>query len=308
MEVVKYTGFGKPKVVISPNVLKDIDFMHREYKSLEWSGVIFYSVEGDLSKPEELSFLVQGFYLMDLGTSGFTKFDFNTNMPDIYMENPEVLENGWTMGLMHSHHNMDTFFSGEDSRVLHVNADFFPQFLSLIVNCAGSYKAKVSTVIEGNVVEMFENIPNLPANVISQQKFIKVYDCEIVKMICCEERFKELAKAKPSFFRDSTSREGNDFQVSVRADSFRGGTREADWEDLETNSRKFRNAPYVQSEIGFNNGSEKFDEDFGVVETTQNGTPVDDIFDKKDEKISSNSAVKMWTESREKRRENRRKH
>jgi len=300
MEVVKYTGFGKPKVVISPNVLKDIDFMHREYKSLEWSGVIFYSVEGDLSKPEELSFLVQGFYLMDLGTSGFTKFDFNTNMPDIYMENPEVLENGWTMGLMHSHHNMDTFFSGEDSRVLHVNADFFPQFLSLIVNCAGSYKAKVSTVIEGNVVEMFENIPNLPANVISQQKFIKVYDCEIVKMICCEERFKELAKAKPSFFRDS--------QVSMRVDSFRGGTRETDWENLETNSRKFRNAPYVQSEIGFNNGSEKFDEDFGVVETTQDGTPVDAIFDKQDEQISKESATKIWNESREKRRENRCKH
>jgi len=283
MEIVKFEGQeGMPKVVISPNVLKDIDFMHANYRNLEWSGVIFYSVDGSLEDPKNMSCLVHGFYLMDLGTSGFTKFDLNSNMPDIYMNNPEILENEWTMGLMHSHHSMPTFFSGEDTRVLHTNAEFYTQFLSLIVNVEGTYKAKISTVVEVSNVRKFENIPDIAAKIL-KKSHIEVYDCEIKKIISCEERFNELAKQKNLRFKDSfEERSEKPLVISIPNHNSgpESGIRKT-WEEMQKGrpDRPRINAP---SQMVINLKDEeypKFDADFGVVERTSTGIPVDSIFE-----------------------------
>jgi len=69
---------------------------------------------------------------MDLGSSAYTEFEFEPEeLIDLYEEKEYLME--WRCGLIHSHHHMQTFFSGTDQDELHEKA-VNGLYLSLIVN------------------------------------------------------------------------------------------------------------------------------------------------------------------------------
>ena len=83
---------------------------------------------------------------MDQGNTVATEVDFNT--PEIagYMaQNMELLD--CYQGLCHSHHTMDTFFSGTDMNTLKKEGIDMNNFVSLIVNNAGKYNANLTRKI-----------------------------------------------------------------------------------------------------------------------------------------------------------------
>lgn len=83
---------------------------------------------------------------MDLGSAAFTSFDEDGTAMDYMCQHPELLN--CQMGLTHSHDRMSTFFSGTDTSTLQKEGTDRNNFVSLIVNNAGSYTAAITRKVE----------------------------------------------------------------------------------------------------------------------------------------------------------------
>ena len=93
----------KPKVVFSKRVMDQVDYLHDKVdKNIEWSGILFYSTQGDMKEnaPEYVCTL-EYILLMDIGTPGYTEYDFSEKMIDVYDMFPEAMD--WRIGMIHTH-------------------------------------------------------------------------------------------------------------------------------------------------------------------------------------------------------------
>jgi hypothetical protein len=79
---------------------------------------------------------------MDIGSAAYTEYEADGDIVDIYDNIPKAME--WKTGHVHSHHDMNTYFSTTDMDELHDNVDKHNYYLSLIVAFNGSYTAKVA--------------------------------------------------------------------------------------------------------------------------------------------------------------------
>ena len=134
-------------IVIPKEVKKEIDFMHTKYPDKEWSGVlVFIPQKGDFKNLKDFEFLVLGVYPMDLGNKASTEFDYDNALIDIhniFEEKGYQMENIKT-GLIHSHHNMSSYFSGTDLKELRDNASKMNYYVSLVVSTDEEYAAKIA--------------------------------------------------------------------------------------------------------------------------------------------------------------------
>lgn len=134
------------KLIIPQEVEAKIRHLCNRVHDVEWSGTLFYKVEGSLDEGSLVATCLD-IFVMDIGTSGYTEYN---EAPDVvaYMCNhPELLEEGVFEGLIHSHNNMPTFFSGTDTSTLIEEGTNTNHFLSLIVNNAGKYTAGITRKI-----------------------------------------------------------------------------------------------------------------------------------------------------------------
>lgn len=130
---------------IPKEVEEKIRYMCKEIPNVEWSGVLFYTPEGNFGD-EGFNIKCVDFYLMDIGTEGATDFYMSPQVIAYMTENEELLD--CQMGLIHSHNTMSTFFSGTDTSTLLTEGKDRNHFVSLIVNNAGSYTAGITQLIE----------------------------------------------------------------------------------------------------------------------------------------------------------------
>lgn len=131
------------KIVIPAEVEKKIRFLCKNIWDVEWSGVLFYKVEGAF-EDKSLTIRCVDLFQMDIGTSAYTEFNVSPDMATYMVDHPELLEEGIYQGLIHSHNNMATFFSGTDTATLGAEGNDMAHFVSLIVNNAGKYTAGVT--------------------------------------------------------------------------------------------------------------------------------------------------------------------
>lgn len=131
------------KIVIPAEVEKKIRFLCKNIWDIEWSGVLFYKVEGAF-EDKSLTIRCVDLFQMDIGTSAYTEFNVSPDMATYMVDHPELLEEGIYQGLIHSHNNMATFFSGTDTATLSAEGNDMAHFVSLIVNNAGKYTAGVT--------------------------------------------------------------------------------------------------------------------------------------------------------------------
>lgn len=138
---------AKSRLIISKEVQSQIMFLHNKIGDIEWSGLLFYSiVSGDISEPETLVLRTEKIYLMDIGVAAYTEFTPDETIVDFYDKYPESMTQKW--GLIHTHHNMNTFFSGTDTDELKDNAGSHNFYLSLIVNHKSDFCAKIGIIAE----------------------------------------------------------------------------------------------------------------------------------------------------------------
>lgn len=113
--------------------------------SLEWSGVLFYDVEGSF-EDSNLVLTCRDILVLDQGGAVETEIDLNTTDVAAYLaQNLELLD--CYQGLIHSHHSMATFFSGTDQNALSQEGSSMNNFLSLIVNNEGKYTAGITRYV-----------------------------------------------------------------------------------------------------------------------------------------------------------------
>lgn len=149
ISLVQKSGTYNYKLIIPAEVERKIRFACQKVWSTEWSGTLFFTHEGSFEN-DDLVIRCVDIYIMDIGTQAYTEFDMNPDVISYMCENPELLD--CQMGLIHSHNNMSTFFSGTDTATLKEEGRDRNNFVSLIVNNAGSYTAAITRRIKSKQV------------------------------------------------------------------------------------------------------------------------------------------------------------
>lgn len=204
---------------------------------IEWSGTLFYTAEGSM---EDGTFKVTcvDFLPMDIGTAGFTQYDESVDVVDYMVQHPELLENGVYQGLIHSHNNMATFFSGTDTETLLSEGSDTVHFVSLIVNNAGKYTAGVTRRVVREV--------KAEAHIkYTESTYYNSYQDEVVRLADNDESEKDSIQVKKEeyieWFNLTIEKEevGNDFtEVDERINNIK--------KNKESAYKKPTTTPYYQ--------------------------------------------------------------
>lgn len=175
-----------------PDEVRDkIKMLNKLIPKVEWSGIILYTTEGSITKPESFKINLKDIIPMHKGDSSYTTFQLNKgdgNDPhiDYCIEHEEAFE--WRVGLIHSHNIMRVFFSGTDLSELYDNSDSHDFYFSIVVN---SYMDMVASIaIAAHVNQTIECQYIAPdgeggtfvmqdVNFKIEKKKLFVYDCDI---------------------------------------------------------------------------------------------------------------------------------
>lgn len=131
------------KLVIPSDVEKKIRLLCQNIWSVEWSGILFYKVEGNF-EDKSLTVRCVDIFQMDEGSAAYTEFDMSADVASYMIDHPELMDGSTYQGLIHSHNNMSTFFSGTDTATLSSEGSDMAHFVSLIVNNEGKYTAAIT--------------------------------------------------------------------------------------------------------------------------------------------------------------------
>lgn len=122
-------------LLVCEELVARIFSINEKLKNTEWSGLLV------MKKIDSLEYDAVDMILADIGTPTFTEFDVAKLVNKI---KPEYWEEPYILGMVHSHHNMKTFFSGEDMAQLKEGAETHDLFISLIVNNTFEWNVKAS--------------------------------------------------------------------------------------------------------------------------------------------------------------------
>lgn len=161
-------------------------FLCKNIWEVEWSGILFYSTQGEFGT-ENFKIKLETIFPMNKGNATYTEFETNEDFVEFLMDNPQNLQ--FNRGLIHSHNLMSVFFSGTDNSEINDNSEFHNYYLSLIVNNKEEICAKVA--FRGKNKEEVKRIVNYKGNNgISQtmtitsnieKEVIFHYNCTILK-------------------------------------------------------------------------------------------------------------------------------
>lgn len=124
------------------NILDKIKYLCRAIPKVEWSGVLFYTIEGSIKNPATMVITLKDILPMDKGSKAYTEYDLDERFETYLMEKPVRMS--YNVGHIHSHNDMNVYFSGTDMSELNDNTEAHNFYLSLIVNNFMDFKAKVA--------------------------------------------------------------------------------------------------------------------------------------------------------------------
>ena len=158
--------------------------MCHQIPDVEWSGILMYKLTGNFSTGN-FQCIVKDIFLMNIGSSTYTEYEFSERFIKYRMEHPESLD--YETAHIHSHSTMNTFFSGTDIQELQDNAPNHNYYLSLIVNNAFEPTAKIAFVGEQekkeDVVRSFfgdnGKLYKFNHKETTKEKVLFTYDCDI---------------------------------------------------------------------------------------------------------------------------------
>lgn len=130
------------KMTVPKEVEEKIRYLQNKFPATEWSGVLFYTHTGSFEN-NDLAITCRDIFPMGLGNAAYTEFHMSEEVTAYMAERMDTL---WEceLGLVHSHHNMKTFFSGTDLSTLQSEGAERNNFVSLIVNNEGTYSAAIT--------------------------------------------------------------------------------------------------------------------------------------------------------------------
>lgn len=175
-------------LIIPNNVLHEIKYLCKNIPKVEWSGILFYTLQGSITKPKSLKIILKTILPLDMGTAAFTSYNLDERFINFLEEDFDV-RSQWKVGHIHSHNVMRVFFSGTDMEELHDNAPGHDFYVSLIVNNFMDFTAKVA--FTGTAKQSIKNVPFIALDEKGKPYTIKtsdykvddtklfIYDCEV---------------------------------------------------------------------------------------------------------------------------------
>jgi hypothetical protein len=157
-------------------VLHQIQYLCKLISKVEWSGALFYTTEGSIEKPETFKITLKTILPLDMGSQAYTEYNLDERFMDFIEEDFEE-RCTWKLGHIHSHNSMAVFFSGTDMAELNDNAPAHNFYLSLIVNNAMDFLAKVAFI--GEAKRDIKQVPYTAKNVQGQDYIIEKQDFEV---------------------------------------------------------------------------------------------------------------------------------
>lgn len=207
---------------MTENLEKKIRYYLGRFPNIEYSGTLFYSVEGSF-KEKNLVVKAFDFFLQDIGTAGYTEFEQSPDLIGYMCDNPELLEENVYQGLMHSHYTMGAFFSGTDIATLSEEGNDRVHFLSLIIDTKGTYQACItrkvtrkftctgtSKCLTFNGVESEEEYSE-----VIDKSVIEYYELKVTRPVLADEN-QELASRIEEIYKQKAavrSTEPNDYPL-----------------------------------------------------------------------------------------------
>lgn len=149
LTLTQVKGSYNYKLIIPKKVEDKIRYTCKQVWNTEWSGVLFFKYEGSFDN-DDLTIICEDICIMDIGSTTYTEFDMNPYVIS-YMTDNDLLD--CQVGLIHSHNNMATFFSGTDLETLRVEGTDRNNFVSLIVNNAGTYTAAITRKVKSRSIK-----------------------------------------------------------------------------------------------------------------------------------------------------------
>lgn len=131
-----YIHQDKATVLVTDKIFRQIQIMHNLAKGNEWSGILFYRIiSGEIDDPANLVLRLEEVLPMDIGNPTYTEYDFDLLDPVVSDAIERTLEDpSLKYGHMHSHQDMNCFFSGTDVDECEDNADKYDHYVSIIIN------------------------------------------------------------------------------------------------------------------------------------------------------------------------------
>jgi len=170
-------------------------------------GVFIYKTRGKFPK----NFIMEAvdIYLMAEGSTAEVGYTATADLI-IDLDKQGLLEdskgNDYSRGLIHSHHNMGTSFSGTDFKELNKAADTLPYYLSVVVNNKMDFTAKVAIKSE-EVYNGYSYYKGLNSKEIKTPKTFKRESFEVIDvelefewpdyMLEVDERIEKIQKYSP---------------------------------------------------------------------------------------------------------------
>lgn len=174
-----------PKLIIPSEVEQKIRFICQKIWDVEWSGTLFFTYKGSFEN-NDLEIICKDIYVMDIGTATYTEFDMSPEVISYMTGHEELLD--CQIGLIHSHGRLNTFFSGTDTETLREEGTDRNNFVSLIVNNAGTYTAAITRKINSRHIkesvsyEFFgEGVKSNTAEYTNNEEEIEWFYMKIVK-------------------------------------------------------------------------------------------------------------------------------
>jgi len=170
-----------PKMTFSDSFLRNVKTLHEKVGKVEWSGFLLCHMDGTLEDLANLKTHVVDVYPCNIGNPSFTEYasgDHYEEMSDIFSDfdmfskqrwDGKTVTSGYKVQQIHTHHAMETFFSGTDMADLHDNTENFGLYISLIVNLSGVWKAKGSFMAETETKTLI-NCSDFPVNLQTKEK------------------------------------------------------------------------------------------------------------------------------------------
>jgi len=138
----------KATVVITEDFLNQVKFINNKISSIEWSGILFYAIEGVPSKLSTFKIIPYYIHLMDQGDVSYTEFDSDESIIQLYDKKQELDPFNNTIyrtGKHHSHNNMAVFHSSTDIEDLKDKINIYEEYyFSLISNNDLEFDAKLA--------------------------------------------------------------------------------------------------------------------------------------------------------------------
>lgn len=201
---------------MSLEFLNKVKYLCSNIPEVEWSGALFFSVEGSIKKPETFKIILQDILPLDKGTKAWTEYELDGRYDDYIMDENHLERLDWTLGHIHSHNSMRVFFSGADKDELNDNVPNHNYYVSLIVNNYMEFVAKVA--FTAKLDKKFNKVPyvsldedgksynSLVTDLTYNTTKMFTYDCKIItperEMITVDEQFSsavsEIMKPKPA--------------------------------------------------------------------------------------------------------------